>query len=1517
MSFGFGLMLLCFGCGAGLVQPAATPSITQVMPATIVAGSQNVTMKVTGNNLTNQAVILWNGSALATSMVDSNTLAGTVSSSSLAKPSTAQLQVQNTATMELSSAVPVVITPPASSQTTSPLSVSTASLPSGTVGVSYSTSLTAVGGTPAYAWSVAAGQLPAGLSLSSNGLISGTPTASGITKLVIMVGDSASQTASVNLVLSVAAAAAATPLKINSSELPGATGNQPYSTTLNATGGTAPYSWSIAWGNLPAGVSLNPASGVLSGTPTASGNFSLGVTVQDAGSPSHTAAATLALSVAAPAAPLKITSSGLAGATTNQPYSATLSATGGTAPYSWSINTGKMTGFGVNQSTGVLSGTPTASGNFPINVTVMDSAKQTATAVLSLSVAAAATPLKITSSGLTGGTANQSYSAALGASGGTTPYTWSITSGSLPAGVSLNPATGVLAGTPTASGNFPINVTVMDSAKQTATAVLSLSVAAAATPLKITSSGLTGGTANQSYSAALGASGGTTPYTWSITSGSLPAGVSLNPATGVLAGTPTASGNFPINVTVMDSAKQTATAVLSLSVAAAATPLKITSSGLTGGTANQSYSAALGASGGTTPYTWSITSGSLPAGVSLNPATGVLAGTPTASGTYNPVVTVKDAGSPSQTAAAKLAISIGAAAAPLKITSSALAGGTANQSYSAALGASGGTAPYSWSITSGSLPAGVSLNPATGVLAGTPTASGKFNLGVSVKDVSSPSQTAAATLAIFVADAVTPLKITSSVLAGATANQPYSAAVSATGGTPPYLWSVGAGGIPAGLSLGANNGVVSGTPTGTGTVSFIAVVKDSAGTPQTQSAKISFAVTSVPLSITSSTLAGGTDGVYYSSSMAVSGGTPAYTWSIASGSLPAGLSLSATSGAITGTPSATGTFNVTLAVSDNTNPAQHQAAKSAIVVAAAVTQPTGPGMTWYVRPDGGTRYSSNMTSGQCNGKYDASYASTGGKGVNQNCAFNDVRYLWQDGSYTVNFDRSVFPAYGWIGSGGDTYIIRGSIGTGVSYRVGWNNNTSSWDNATHQYWGVQGDPYNSGIPAPLSGTASQHTRILGENYASCHEASAKTQLHGGYGIYEVLQMAGTSYVDVACLDITDFSACGRASQSKTCNPSPGTLDDFANTGISWYNNSTNDTLTDIHIHGLANNGMSGPTGTGMVFSYLDLIGNASSGWNADPNNGATGTGTLLVEHYNIAWNGCAEEYPIVDANPYQDCTDDNSGGYGDGFGTASVGSNPAWNVHFDQGNVYYNTQDGLDALHIGGSGSTMTVTRSMAYGNMGQQIKVGGAFGTATNNLIVTNCNAMRQDIPGTPAGYNSKLSDFCRAADGGIKLTVDDAAQLVFDNNTIYSANATAIDIECNYNCTKKATADFRNNIFVGFLNDAADGYPRGGTGDYSNPIYNGSGVDFFGNAGSFYSNNVTFHAKSNWRCPAAHEQNASCSDPQLVDETWHLYGYGNMAPSSGSSIVIGAGAEIPWVTVDFSGQTRGNPPSIGGYEQ
>src|SRR5260370_3762170 len=169
--------------------------------------------------------------------------------------------------------------------------------------------------------------------------------------------------------------------------------------------------------------------------------------------------------------------------------------------------------------------------------------------------------------------------------------------------------------------------------------------------------------------------------------------------------------------------------------------------------------------------------------------------------------------------------------------------------------------------------------------------------------------------------------------------------------------------------------------------------------------------------------------------MAATGGTPAYTWSITAGALPSGLTIGASTGIISGTPTASGTYNFTATVADNSTPSQTVSAATSIVVASV--QSSGPGTTWYVRPDGGTRYSSNVPSGQCNGKFDASYASTGGTGTKPNCAFNDFRFLWDDKSGAVG-------AGAWVIAGGDTVIVRGctananqSNPSNPDCRIGW------------------------------------------------------------------------------------------------------------------------------------------------------------------------------------------------------------------------------------------------------------------------------------------------------------------------------------------------------------------------------------------------------------------------------------------------------------------------------------------------
>ena len=948
--------------------------MNQVVPQTIQAGSKSQMLKVTGSNFSNAVVLLWNGAPLATTVVDPQTLTATIGSNDLSTPTTVQLKVQDPQTMAESQALPVVIAP-AASGTASPLAITTTSLSQSIAGSPYVATLDATGGTPAYTWSLASGQLPPGLTLSTTtGLVTGTPTTSGTYSFVVAVVDASapSQTASATVTLSVAPAQTApiAPLTITTTSLPTGTTGTAYSTLLQATGGTAPYSWSITSGNLPSGLTLAANTGVISGTPTASGSFSIAVTVKDSVS-MQTVTANLSFSIAFGGAPLSIPSATLPSAMLNQPYSATLTAAGGTAPYSWSITSGTLPA-GLNLATsGAVLGSPTAIGTFNFTASVADSSSPTQTKSASISLVVAPATLSIVSAALPSGTDGAGYSNALQATGGTAPYTWSVTSGSLPSGLSLGATTGAVSGTPTASGTFNFTASVSDASSPAQSKSAQISLVIAPTTLSITSATLPSGTNGSGYSNALEATGGTAPYTWSVTSGSLPSGLSLGATTGVVSGTPTASGTFNFTVSVADAATpfQTRSAQVTLVIAPAT--LTIATAALPAGTQGSSYSSTLHISGGTAPFTWSVTGGSLPAGLILGATTGVVSGTPTASGSFTVSVTVKDSASSAQTATATLPLSVVAAGSPLAITSATLHGGTTNTLYNATLNATGGTAPYTWSVTSGSLPAGFSLAPATGLLSGTPTASGAITFTATVSDSSSPAQTASAPISFLVAPPA--LSIITSSLPFGTQGTNYSNGLQANGGTTPYTWSITSGSLPAGLTLGTTTGIVSGTPTATGTFSFTATVADASSPAQTKSILLSLVVAPPALAVTVSAFPNGTQGTSYSKSLMATGGTTPYTWSISSGSLPAGLSLAASTGVISGTPTANGTFNFTATITDSSSPTQTASTSISLVIAppalviTTTSLPSGTQSTSYSKSlaatGGTTPYNWSITSG--------------------------------------------------------------------------------------------------------------------------------------------------------------------------------------------------------------------------------------------------------------------------------------------------------------------------------------------------------------------------------------------------------------------------------------------------------------------------------------------------------------------------------------------------------------------------
>ncbi|MGQ0800182.1 MAG: ice-binding family protein [Pseudomarimonas sp.] len=252
--------------------------------------------------------------------------------------------------------------------------------------------------------------------------------------------------------------------------------------------------------------------------------------------------------------------------------------------------------------------------------------------------------------------------------------------------------------------------------------------------INLTPTVLPSGTLGVAYSATITASNGTAPYVYSVSAGTLPTGLLLNPSTGLISGTPTALGNFQFTITATDSVGCLRSRSYTVIIAAAMCPaINLAPPTLPGGAIGSAYNQIVTASGGASPYTYNITAGGLPPGLLLNSATGQIAGALTTVGSFGFTITAVDVNF--CVASQAYTILVGGPNCPqLSLTPAFLASMFFGQPYNQTVAATGGTAPYTYSVTSGSLPAGLSLNPQTGVLSGTPTMVGPFNFRITAID---------------------------------------------------------------------------------------------------------------------------------------------------------------------------------------------------------------------------------------------------------------------------------------------------------------------------------------------------------------------------------------------------------------------------------------------------------------------------------------------------------------------------------------------------------------------------------------------------------------------------------------------------------------------------------------------------------------------------------------------------------------------------------------------------------------
>ena len=342
-------------------------------------------------------------------------------------------------------------------------------------------------------------------------------------------------------------------------------------------------------------------------------------------------------------------------------------------------------------------------------------------------------------------------------------------------------------------------------------------------------------------------------------------------------------------------------------------PLNITPDRLPDAVVDESYSESLDSDSSARDIAWAVVDGALPPGLDLGARSGRISGAPSRAGDFEFVIFVDDGALERRTREQAFRISVFdpievAAANPvLRVDEPA--------AYDPRI--DGGLPPYE--VTAVGLPAGLVLDGSDGSISGTPIAavsSGRIDLVII--DSASPPQRVTERLTLTVLPRA--VRITTLALDSARRNASYSDTIEVVDGDSPYSFSIIGGVLPAGLRLSQTTGVISGTPTTLGAQTFTVRVEDDDSPASTDEREFTIVVAESPVQITTATLPEATVGAPYMTTIASSGGTAPLTWVVVDGALPAGLFLDAATGAITGTPTHEGEFDVVIRVTDSAGP---------------------------------------------------------------------------------------------------------------------------------------------------------------------------------------------------------------------------------------------------------------------------------------------------------------------------------------------------------------------------------------------------------------------------------------------------------------------------------------------------------------------------------------------------------------------------------------------------------------------